>query len=1124
MQGEDPVYAEFWKRYGGTTTEYVDHDDLHPFPWLRPVHDLITEPEFFMQEAEVSADSGLVDRIRDANGEYTTRRVCPHCHNPLPEGYGRYPVKHIGVVGLPGSGKTVYLSQFCGLVEAEFKKIGIRAVPLAPGATGYRRNTMISALTPVPEPTKPESLQQPLCFELTYTGKSGKQYGLTLVFHDVSGRNCEVSRDSPSLSDNAARYAPFLEHADALMLMVDPTQLDAMGAANTSEGPQSVLSVLRDLYAGRAKQLERMPLAVCLTKGDAVANQIFGGPMREMTVPAGGAGQSRVFNAEDYNRIHGALVKFVQDKSPTLDNALSVQYPNYNLFIVSALGTGTRPVGTQSGTRNVPAGALAPKRLIEPVLWILHRMGFVGSAGLAAMPNEWICPGCERSVPGDVGYCPNCGIGRDGDWKCLLCGTVNSGDDQRCRHVEQGLFGRSKRCNGMCPFKFRETPGANENFTGEIELIRWAIDDDEREAAARKGDLEAQLAIFDDAQKDNEGGRIRYWGDQILKNPAIKDRPLDLCRVCEALWNIGSGVERFQWAVLASRSGDRSAGVAQYQLGQLYLQGKDGVPKNLERGRYWLERAWLNCQILARDMMLSKSQLSDMHLQWDIDRYTNAVSPSKDLVESEIRELDVLVDFYQGTDRQTVLVKSRARLRYQLQRIHAREQAAIEAARRAEEARRAEAARKAEEARRAEEARQAEKAKRFEEARKAQAARRAKEAEAARKAEEAKRAEAAKQEEAERKALAGDLDAQIDLILTAGENEDRDRMLFWCNRAVANPDIIYNDDCKGMVCMTFAANAESRSKAYRWLVLAANCDDGFFIGQARCMLGQTYLSWQGLADRARYWFEEAQHALASEDVSNESVGELLSEIRKGLAECAGAASDMKAVLRAKIRELDILIDSPWYASSRGSLKTKRDVLASRLEQSPETGDAPRTASKSRPKHADASSSTPSFPPAVSSFCTHCGSQLAPGAKFCFSCGSPVQETSMNDWPSPVSSQQGNNTHQRQARPMTDEQEIARADMLVAQVEGLRQEKRYQEAEPLAREAYELRQFNYGLANKDTLSALHLLIYVLNDLHRYREAVELCRILVDIRSMIYAPDAPELKDAKDWLAFLSQRAG
>ena len=42
--------------------------------------------------------------------------------------------------------------------------------------------------------------------------------------------------------------------------------------------------------------------------------------------------------------------------------------------------------------------------------------------------------------------------------------------------------------------------------------------------------------------------------------------------------------------------------------------------------------------------------------------------------------------------------------------------------------------------------------------------------------------------------------------------------------------------------------------------------------------------------------------------------------------------------------------------------------------------------------------------------------------------------------------------------------------------------------------------------------------------RPQEAVELCRVLVETRSTMYAPDAPELKDAKSWLNYLTKKAG
>ncbi|MFR2605771.1 MAG: hypothetical protein ACLTAX_11490 [Waltera sp.] len=43
---------------------------------------------------------GFLYQVRDEEGRDTKVRICPHCHNPLPFEYGKYPVKYIAVVGI----------------------------------------------------------------------------------------------------------------------------------------------------------------------------------------------------------------------------------------------------------------------------------------------------------------------------------------------------------------------------------------------------------------------------------------------------------------------------------------------------------------------------------------------------------------------------------------------------------------------------------------------------------------------------------------------------------------------------------------------------------------------------------------------------------------------------------------------------------------------------------------------------------------------------------------------------------------------------------------------------------------------------------------------------------------
>ena len=50
-------------------------------------------------------------RVKDKFGGISKERICPHCHNTLPEVIGRYPNYIFSMIGNTSSGKTVYLQR-----------------------------------------------------------------------------------------------------------------------------------------------------------------------------------------------------------------------------------------------------------------------------------------------------------------------------------------------------------------------------------------------------------------------------------------------------------------------------------------------------------------------------------------------------------------------------------------------------------------------------------------------------------------------------------------------------------------------------------------------------------------------------------------------------------------------------------------------------------------------------------------------------------------------------------------------------------------------------------------------------------------------------------------------------
>ncbi|PST48709.1 hypothetical protein COO72_06345 [Bifidobacterium callitrichos] len=451
VKQEDQEYEDFWKRFNGTTEVSAKAHDggAQVDPWLRRVYDPHNPAhQKFFKFINPPSDTGLIWKATDCFGRETTRRVCPVCHNPLPGLYGKYPVKFISIIGITGAGKTVYLSQLVQWLVEDFSRCGITAEPTSTYAYRYRNDNPVEMQKPLPPGTEPQTLLQPLCFDLIYKDDSGRSHGQTLVFYDIAGENCQISYDDAQVAAKAKQFGPFIEHSNGIMLVVQPQQFEKPDPVG---GPQAVLTVVHDLFAGHANDLEKIPLAVCISKGDTVAQAILGGPIPQNQYVKNNLGRyCPVFNAESYNKIYSPVFEFVQRMANALVGSLSSQFPIHDLFIVSAIGTAVEEFTDDNGnTYEAPAAPPSPQRLVEPLLWMLNRFGYIGATGFINEPNDWECPKCGRRLHTTDTFCPDCGVNRNGNWICPLCGNMNAASDVQCTHTERGFLGMTKRCRGV---------------------------------------------------------------------------------------------------------------------------------------------------------------------------------------------------------------------------------------------------------------------------------------------------------------------------------------------------------------------------------------------------------------------------------------------------------------------------------------------------------------------------------------------------------------------------------------------------------------------------------------------------------------------------------------------------
>lgn len=414
---KDPVYESFWANFNGTT-EYNPADDLlNVKAYYRRVIDPSNtgHQKYIKMQPDgtcfIRDGQGMVSQIELVTGEKCNRRVCPHCHNPLPDNYGKHPVKFATIIGITGAGKTVYLSQLLRRMRNYAVKAGLTAIVTNAGVRTFLEANQIKAKEPLPGSTPATRLQQPLFYEMVRDAKEKGTVTETFVLYDVAG---EVFRDETATLVH--RFAPFIEHADGAIVLIDPMQFEVIsGMSRTGrqlDDPTTALNTIHNIvsHGNQGKKCD-IPFAICVSKADTQEVQnVLSDDLRSMLLEdVRGIEDTNgfckpLFNAKEYAPIARELSRFIKNNELVLAQMMQTNYSSYGYFAFTALGCdveeGQRPNGEKY---QYPVGPVLPKRVEEPLLWLFYKLGYIGKN--APLPGEIYCPVCgsqnTRELPED---------------------------------------------------------------------------------------------------------------------------------------------------------------------------------------------------------------------------------------------------------------------------------------------------------------------------------------------------------------------------------------------------------------------------------------------------------------------------------------------------------------------------------------------------------------------------------------------------------------------------------------------------------------------------------------------------------------------------------------------------
>lgn len=446
-EAEDQKYEAFWSKFNGTT-EYNPADDLLGVKAYRRrvIDPMDSGHQRYLKKQNddsffISDGNGMVTQIELVSGDKCHRRVCRHCHNPLPDNYGKNTVKFATVIGITGAGKTVYLSQLLRKIKTYSAKVGLNAIVTAPSTANFVANNRVADLEALPGSTPATRFQQPLFYEMVRDAKEHGRITETFVLYDVAG---EVFKESTLIN----KFAPFIEHADGVIVLIDPYQFEAISGASKGgkvlDDPTTVLNVIHNIVSHGVSNVKcTIPFAVCMSKADDIAVQmVFSDALKSMLLnDVNGVlmPNSRlcatVFNAKEYSPIADELSDFLlaHEDTRVLAQQMETNYSSYAYFALTALGCDVTEMERDNGEKyQAPVGPVLPKRVEEPLLWLFYKLGYIGKN--APLSGEINCPECGSS------------------------NNYELPEDERSITVRRGLFRREEiyvnRCCTDCDYRW----------------------------------------------------------------------------------------------------------------------------------------------------------------------------------------------------------------------------------------------------------------------------------------------------------------------------------------------------------------------------------------------------------------------------------------------------------------------------------------------------------------------------------------------------------------------------------------------------------------------------------------------------------------------------------------------
>ncbi len=354
---------------------------------------------------EKEADHGMPIKIKFDRRLYesnvdcyeTDERLCPHCHNRLPVGFGLRKSIIISVIGDTYSGKTVFLTVLLKELASGNNKfetsLSYIGKDLSPKETLYAARRKLYEERKLPESTQTGTMLPPFLFNCKYKRFNERKQlieeDIDIAIYDIAGENC---RDEGKME----ALAPNVKNSDGIIFLLNPMALsdvsDYYRHIGTHSGETStysqemVLEAIHNAITGSSIEKCEIPLALVVSKTDNLWKEEVNldfftrnpqSPMLKRNFQF--EKHAGYFDKIEELNISNSVKDFLNSTdAKSFVNFIGSNFKNQSYFAVSALGNEPNIyIDESERVIGIIEKSIRPFRILEPLYWILCKNGLI---------------------------------------------------------------------------------------------------------------------------------------------------------------------------------------------------------------------------------------------------------------------------------------------------------------------------------------------------------------------------------------------------------------------------------------------------------------------------------------------------------------------------------------------------------------------------------------------------------------------------------------------------------------------------------------------------------------------------------------------------------------------------